>query len=171
MKALAAGHELAKALHKLQSIFFTCLPPCRMWALCHRDVTSLHEVTGPVAIYFVSLELLSFRNTRWPGSLSLGHGEADLVSEEEARDSMGTCGEAVTGCTALAVCAGHDKARQGRAGRGRGGLPSPAAGYARLPNWLSLRLLFIQIRRSGGYADHLMAQTSEPCPLAGRLAG
>ena len=34
-------------------------------------------------------------------------------------------------------------------------MPSPASGYARLPNWLSLRLLFIQIRRGSGFADHL----------------
>lgn len=153
-------------------------------ARCGHFVTgsvTLHGVTGPVAISFVSLELLSFRNAQWPGSLSLGHSEADLVSEEEAPDSMGTCGEAATGYAASAVCAGHGtarhgtarhgKARQGRAGRGRRGLPSPATGYARLPNWLSSRLLFIQIRRSSGYAEHPMAQTSEPCPLAGGLAG
>lgn len=34
-------------------------------------------------------------------------------------------------------------------------MPSPASGYAWLPNWLSLRLLFIQIRRGSGFADHL----------------
>lgn len=82
---------------------------------------TLHGVTGPVAISFVSLELLSFRNAQWPGSLSLGHSEADLVSEEEAPDSMGTCGEAATGYAASAVCAGHGTARHGTAGQGRAG--------------------------------------------------
>lgn len=82
---------------------------------------TLHGVTGPVAISFVSLELLSFRNAQWPGSLSFGHSEADLVSLEEAPDSMGTCGEAATGYAASAVCAGHGTARHGTARHGRAG--------------------------------------------------
>lgn len=49
-------------------------------------------------------------------------------------------------------------AGQGRTGQGKAWaemLPSSASGHAWLPNWLSLRLLFIQIRQGSGFANWL----------------
>lgn len=96
-----------------------------------------------------------------PGSLLLGHREADHVAEEEAPVGISTWWGrrdwSIFGYTPSAV-----GAAKGIAGCGQRCLPSPASGHVQLPNWLSLRLLFIQIRRSSGFADHLRFPSHVP---------
>lgn len=87
------------------------------------------------------------------------------MSEEQVAGSVGSEWGSSGWLTSPSCRAG-----QGRAGRGWRGLPSPASGYARLPNCLSGKLSFLQIRRIGGFADHLRF-LSRVHWLAGWLTG
>lgn len=89
------------------------------------------------------------------GCMFLELGEANLVSEMETfyQDQPGGKEMVLAGSIPPSV-----GTRQGRAGQCKAWtekLPSSASGHAWLPNWLSLRLLFIQIRQGSGFADQL----------------
>lgn len=126
-----------------------CLPPRLMWHCVIGSMTSLHGVPQSVAVCFVSSQECRAscvqRSPQRPGSGSLGHRDADL-SEEESLNSVRTGGEAASA---------HDRLLPQLPEQSKAWWAGRASWYARLPNWLSLRLSFIQIRRSSGFSDHL----------------
>lgn len=117
-------------------------------------MTSLHGVTELVALclflgsYTDGRAALEGRNAPGPAVLGTQGSGAHLRGE-----GRGQCWNRVGKQGRANLPQLSSRARLGRAWAERPAKPS--LGCARLPNCLSWRLLFLQIRRSGGFADPL----------------
>lgn len=131
-----------------------CLPLADVRILSYGVLASLHGVTGPVAVLFlrsssVSGMLKGLAVCHWDAGKQILSLRRRLLTVLEPVGKQWLADDWLHHLSCLC------RAWRGIAGQGQRSLPNPAPGHAWLPNWLSWRLLFIQIRRSCGYADHL----------------